>query len=986
MTVQAHQFAQFFRELWGCERFPWQRRLARRVCAGKWPQIIDLPTASGKTACLDVAVFALATQAGLPPSKRTTSRRIFFVVNRRVIVDEAHERACEIARRLRDAPPGSVLRQVAEALRQISGDLDAPPLDVAILRGGIYRDNRWARSITQPTIVTSTIDQIGSRLLFRGYGVSQAAQPLHAALIAHDSVLFLDEAHISRPFAQTLDAVRRYRSESWAQTPIVTPFTVVTMTATPNRIVGNTLWLTAADTRHPVLRARRRNKPVILVPAEKAKGEKALDELASVLAAQAEQLRSDGRNTVAVIVNRVATARNVYNLLRDERADNREVHLAIGRMRPLDRDDLTAAIQSRVGKSQQPTAGDRPLFVVATQCLEVGADFDFDAMVCECASIDALRQRFGRLNRKGRDIEARGCVVVQGDQKDSDDDPIYGAALAETWKWLVSIAQGKTVDFGLDAMEQQLRGLDLQPMLAPSANAPVMFPAYVDAWAQTSPHPAPDPDVSLFLHGPQRGEPEVQVCWRADLPPEIDGEAWAQIISLCPPSSPECMPVPIGMVKSWLAGKDTTDAQRGDLFSARTPDGETASDDPAIRIGIVWRGASDSCLVRSPNDIRPGDTLVLPVKAGGWSVFGHIPGASDETASVNQIDIAERAFRQSKGRAILRVTPPRAAAWPSTEASAVLKAWLTDPESNPPTIRDTLRQVAETLPQEFAAEAEALRLLVDNRYGLAWGRYPEPQKGIVLTTRRPIGVSRLFLPALDDGEDEMSRLTRQEPVSLKDHIAHVCRTVKETLPLLPLASLDEALLTAARLHDLGKADERFQALLLNGDLTDAWAQPTLWAKSARLPLTPAQRRAAYRRSSLPPGFRHEMLSAQLAESAPHLLGEPILGDLALHLVASHHGYGRPFAPVVLDNDPPEVSIPDLLIGLAAKQRIDRPSHRLDSGIAERFWLLTRRYGWWGLAYLEAVLRLADQRASQQEDESDTAANDLCHGSEVTTCA
>jgi len=80
-----------------------------------------------------------------------------------------------------------------------------------------------------------TVDQVGSRLLFRGYGVSDSVLPIHAALVANDALILLDEAHCSKAFAETLSRIKEYRSERWSSEPLQAPFASVEMTATPSR-------------------------------------------------------------------------------------------------------------------------------------------------------------------------------------------------------------------------------------------------------------------------------------------------------------------------------------------------------------------------------------------------------------------------------------------------------------------------------------------------------------------------------------------------------------------------------------------------------------------------------------------------------------------------------------------------------------------------------------------------------------------------------
>lgn len=1011
-------FEGYFQEIQNCTPYDWQTRLTRRVIENSWPSAIDLPTGSGKTACLDIAVFALACQASWEKAKRTAPRRIFFCVNRRVIVDEARQRAEKIAQAIwkaeRDEGESEpTLRRVAKALRTISGiaNPEIPPLDVLELRGGIYRDNRWARSATQSMIVCTTIDQLGSRLLFRGYGVSPNAAPIQAALIAYDSLVLLDEAHISQPFLQTLDFVKRYLDpERWAKEKLgVRPMIAVPMTATPPNGLNeeDVIRLEARDRDNAALDNRlKASKPAKLL---------SVAYIVQSAVTETESLASNAPTAVGIIVNRVATAREIYEKLRVKHPES-VVELVIGSMRPIDRDRQAQRLRTIVGPDRPKVTG-ATSFVVATQCLEVGADYDFDALVTECASLDALRQRFGRLNRGGREIHAQAVILVDNKQvkkesqldNDKPIDPIYGNALSRTWNWLSQHAESlriernvrataprnrrttaqaeiemRRVDFGIDAFtgvlkEHGEKGTIPSVLLAPSAlqNAPVMLPAYVDFWCQTSPRPKPDPEISLFIHGPRSGEPDVQVCWRADLVEDDSRKRnkWCDIVGLLPPTTAECMAVSISRLRRWLT-VDSDNTDQGDLLGIKDPatladESKKAKDKQKKRLnqsraGVLWRGAKEgnSKIIDSPEDLRPGDTLVLPATAEGWNELGHVPPHAP-------VDVAEEAFRTARDRAALRLHPALRTQLPDSPAITELldRISVSEEPLGQTELRRLLSQAVDTLGPDHEDFATTCRNLATPRFGLLRETYPD-ERGIVLITRRRVGsATSWYLPVADDGEDDRSRTSRENPVSLIDHTLHVRNEVIRTVDKLPFENLCAPYRLVADFHDLGKADERFQAMLRRTDCTDAWLlagmDSALLAKSDGMPQTPQQRKEARERAGVPDGFRHEMLSVQIVEGAELIAHEDPYRTLILHLIAAHHGYGRPFAPIVFDTEPPDVNVNGVTLTGAARSVL--PPHRIDSGIAERFWKLTRDYGWWGLAYLEAVLRLADQQASADED-------------------
>lgn len=874
----------------------WQQRLFERLQTGRdIPYGCDLPTGLGKTSVIPIWTIALACQA--QGGSVTLPRRLVYVVNRRTVVDQATSVVEQIRERLR-APDDSRWSQHQEALWALRGSLqrlaatDDLFLAVSTLRGELADNEEWKADPARPAIIIGTIDMIGSKLLFSGYGEGRYWRAQHAGLIGQDSLIVHDEAHLTPAFSEVLRSVARAQRQADEPRPVH----VMELSATSRVVDGSILRLESDDEKDKAVKDRLdATKRLYLHHVQAASQEKRADVARKTLKQLVDLslAHGDAQAKVLIYVRSPEDAQEVIGLLKSQLGAEAEDRLALltGTIRGHERDQLVR--ENPVYRALLDPAAHvaQTVYLVSTSAGEVGIDIDADHMVCDLSTLDSMIQRLGRVNRRGgKGREARVDVVMPAqDAKDSPSE--FEEAIRATQEILTDWA----VEFdgaidasprGLRALLDGLSGERREKAFAPKPSIPPLTDVLLDAWSLTSitKQMPGRPEVAAYLHGLTKDPPETYVVWRKELgalhEAGVDEETLSDWFQACRVEARERL-------------RDRTDRVKTTLEALVKEHHKTAEhwDSPVVLLNergeAKWSRLSD--IEKENLTYR---TVVLPVEAGGLNAHGALDAKAVEAAP----DVAEETGQGQEGHPRERWVHIRGT------GGARYERLLTG---------DT----TETLPQKDLTERERITLKEPTEGAEEGG---EPRYLLLMTESRR---ATLENPEAATGEQTLT-VHGQRIAHRMDHLA-------DKLGLDP--TLREALTLAAARHDWGKKRPIWQRYACNPD-GEALAKSMKYLHGRALE-----------------GYRHEFGSLLEAAADKNALNHAD-ADLILHLIAAHHGWARPhFERKAWDNS-----------------YTTADNEAAAAEVMRRFGRLQRRFGRWGLAWLESLVRSADIAASKPE--------------------
>lgn len=386
-------FEQLFRRATSTDPYVYQRAFAE---APTLPDLLEAPTGSGKTATA-VLGWLWRRRHGTEIQRREAGRRLIFCLPMRTLVTQTHE---------------NVLRWRANLA------LSERDLGIHLLLGGAV-DAAWEEQPDRDAILIGTQDQLLSRALLRGYGMSRFRWPIHFALLNNDCTWVLDEVQLMGVGASTAAQLQAFRENFGT----IGSAKTVWMTATLDERRLKTVDATRVRTRLRFDSAS--DIPLLERIQAKKKLAKASSSELKALAEEITQLHVRGTLTL-IVVNRVARAQELFRILENTEAGESRA-LIHSRFRPSDRGPRQSEALSK------GFAG----IVVATQAIEAGIDISARTLFTELAPWSSLVQRFGRLNRVGewKGDDARAFWIdldTTGEKKTTDNARPYEVSLLNT--------------------------------------------------------------------------------------------------------------------------------------------------------------------------------------------------------------------------------------------------------------------------------------------------------------------------------------------------------------------------------------------------------------------------------------------------------------------------------------------------------------------------------------------------------------------------
>lgn len=921
-------FKKEFEKLMGFTPFEWQRELYHKhFFAGHIPSALDIPTGLGKTSVMGIWYLALKAGAGVP-------RRLVYVVDRRAVVDQA--------------------TTVADTLHDKSNDAT---LRVSTLRGQHVDNREWLEAPDAPAIVVGTVDMIGSRLLFSGYGVSRKMRPYHAGLLGADTLVVLDEAHLVPPFEKLLKAIANgiesFGPEEPTHREIVPSLKLLSLSATGRE--------DSTDDEKVFRLSREHRKDEVVrqrVEARKRLTIQVLDDARKLVPQLAEQAWNLGKRPARVLVycdrreNAVKVKDEIHKKFKTEKREP-VTELLVGGRRVCERDALSDWLQEHgfCGDAEGPP--EQSTFLIATSAGEVGVDLDADHLICDLVEWERMVQRFGRVNRRGKGDACIAVIAAPHSKEKGEEWEIRLARLRKPLDRLRPTAEGESAELGaqlslslaecnansdgdrnekslqtfgyegprdaspgaiLNLKERAEQDRELRKAIEEATTTeplrPALTRALVDAWSLTSldEHTGRPDDIQPWLRGWEEDQqPQTTIVWRKHLPVRVDGTGATKkeieaFFEAAPPHASEKLETETFKVIEWLMKR----AKNG--INDESQDGVDKQELALRQEEVIAYILSPSMDLR---DIVYGASIVKGDKKEEKRAKDDL-----EKNLMGGTLVMDRRFRGLSEDGML---DEKAGRLPYVIDDS--EEWLPTENNTSPVVRFRVRSITE----EQTHESD--------------GNWRERHRfEVERTDEGDVARWLLIEKWRSDSETEEDR-SAWLPQKLAEHAIwteYKARSLGSNFGL-PVDYVD-MLAVAARLHDEGKRHELWQRAF------NAPRDGSVYAKT--------QGPINVRRLD---GYRHEFDSLPYAEKDEEFKAlRPYLQELALHMIAAHHGWARPVIPTSGSASTPCV----------------REKRARD--IALRFVRVLKQWGPWGLAWWESLLRAADQQASRDNDPGEEA--------------